>query len=110
METIINCIKDFFRAIKRWLLITDSINRLTELCTNLEDNIELMRGHLESLNGNVKNINEYGSKGAQKCFDDMSKKFDKLDSKVDITQQEVAKIKGFLKMNGFSLPKDKEDE
>jgi hypothetical protein len=38
----------------------------------------------------------------------VSKKFDKLDAKLDITQQDVAKVKGFLKMNGFTLPKNDE--
>lgn len=109
MSNIIELLKTIWRNIKTAFLIKDSLDRLSSSVEEAVANFELIRGHLDSLSGNVKNIEDYGSKGSQKCFKEMSEKFDKLDSKLDGTQQDVAKIKGFLKMNGFSLTKNKDE-
>jgi hypothetical protein len=98
------------KGLKSWLFINDWLKRIEGHIKNIEENgeiqdtnLELFRNHMQSMNCRMTSFDEHGSKGAQKCFDEMGVKFDKLDSKLDVTQQDVAKIKGYLKMNGFTL-------
>lgn len=115
MGWIISGIAEILKGLKSWLFINDWLKRIEGHIKNIEEhgeiqdtNLELFRNHMQSMNSRITSFDEHGSKGAQKCFDDMNVKFDKLDGKLDITQQDVAKIKGFLKMNGFTLKKDDE--
>jgi len=110
MGAIFNGICSFFRGLKTWLMISDWLRRIEDHMKNIEEhgeiqdtNLELFRNHMQTLNNRICSIDEYGSKGVQKGFAVVETKIDNLDNKIDETKQDVAKIKGFLKMNGFPV-------
>ena len=116
MGWIIEGICKFFKGLKAWLFISDWLERRDDHVSNIEahgeildTNLELFRNHMQTLGSRISSVDEYGSKGAQKSFKELGDKFDKLDAKLDETKQDVAKIKGFLKMNGFTLTKNKDE-
>jgi hypothetical protein len=105
---VIKGIISFLKGIKAWLLISEWLQRIENRLSGIEQhgeiqdaNLELMRGHLDTLTHRITNIDEYGSKGTKECIDKVEKKMDTLDFKLDNTQKDVAKIQGYLKINGF---------
>lgn len=115
MGWIIDGISSILKGLKSWLFISDWLKRIEDHIKNIEEhceiqdtNLELFRSYMQTMNSRFSSVDENGSKGAQKCFDEMSVKFDKLDNKLDGTQQDIARIKGYLKINGFTLPKNNE--
>lgn len=101
-----------FGNIKTWFLISEALDRLVasqdklfSIYESCSTNIDLTRGHLASLNEVIHRIDEYGSRGAQKSFDILEDKLEKLDSKLDDTKLDVARLQALVKTNG-SAKKD----
>ena len=75
MGWLIEGICKFFKGLKAWLFISDWLKRIEDHVSNIESheealdtNLDLFRNHMQTLGVRISNIDEYGSKGAQKSL------------------------------------------
>jgi hypothetical protein len=94
MGWIVDILKIVLKNIKSLLLISDNIDKLVRSTSACESNISSMKDSIQSLAGNYRNLNKYGSEGAISAIKE-------LDKKVGFLVTDVAVLKKVV-LNGSS--------